>query len=82
MEKLFALGPGGSPERAILLASPSEVEVAARATPCPLCHGELKLEEHAAEVIAGARLRVARMACAVCHAKRAICFRLEGAVLY
>jgi hypothetical protein len=81
LEKLWALGPGGSPERAILIDSPSEVEVHAKSTPCPVCRGELRVEEHTAETIAGARLRVARVVCGFCRRPRAIYFRLRSSVL-
>ena len=81
LDKLAAHAPGGSPERAIEIASPSEVEVHARSTPCPICRGELRLEEHAAETLAGVRVRVARVVCTVCRSRRAIYFRLAGTML-
>jgi hypothetical protein len=81
LEKLAALAPGGSPDRAIVIESPAEVEVRARATPCPVCRGELRVEEHTAETVGGARLRVARVACTFCRAKRAIYFQLAGTML-
>jgi hypothetical protein len=81
LEKLALLAPGGAPERAVVITSPSEVLVLARATPCPICRGELRVEEHAAETVAGARVRVARVTCVVCRRKRAIYFRLGGAMV-
>jgi len=81
LEKLALLAPGGAPERAIVITSPSEVEVQARATPCPICRGEQRVEEHTAETLAGARVRVARVVCLVCRRKRAIYFRLAGAMV-
>jgi hypothetical protein len=81
LEKLAEHAPGGSPERALTITSPSEVEGHARSTPCPLCRGELRVEEHTAETIAGARLRVARVVCAGCRARRAIYFRLAATTL-
>jgi hypothetical protein len=81
LEKLALLAPGGAPERAIAVTSPSEVEVLARATPCPICRGELRVEEHTAETLGGARVRVARVVCLVCRRKRAIYFRLTGAMV-
>jgi hypothetical protein len=80
LERLAAAAPGGSPERPIVVASPAEVEVRAAAIPCPICQSSLRVEEHAAESIAGARLRVARVACTFCRAKRAIYFQLAGAM--
>jgi hypothetical protein len=79
LEKLVRLAPGGSPDRAIVIVSPAEVEVRAGSTPCPICQGELRVEEHTAETIAGVRLRVAKVACAGCKAQRAIYFKLAGA---
>ena len=81
LSKLALLAPGGSPERALPIVSPAEVEVQARATRCPICQGELQVEEHTAETLAGLRVRVARVVCAVCRRKRAIYFRLAGAAL-
>lgn len=81
LERLAALAPGGSPERAIEITSPAEVEVRARATPCPICQGELRVEEHTAETLSGLRLRVARVRCAVCRAPRSLYYRLASAML-
>jgi hypothetical protein len=81
LEKLALLGPGGSPERAIPITSPAEVEVLARSTPCPVCQGEVRCEEHAAETHGAARVRVARVFCTVCRRRRAIYFQLGGAAL-
>jgi hypothetical protein len=81
LDRLFRLGPGGSPERPIPIVAPTEVEVRARSMPCPLCDGELKLEEHTAETVGTARLRVAQVVCAVCRARRSIYFQLAGARL-
>jgi hypothetical protein len=53
------------------------VDIRAVAKPCPLCEGPLKLEEHAADEIDGVRLRIARVACTQCGAKRQLYFRLE-----
>lgn len=76
LEKLAVHAPGGAPERAIEIASPSEVEIRARATPCPICRAELRVDEHTAETIGGARLRVAKVTCTFCGAGRALYFRL------
>jgi len=78
LERIFSLEPGAKPERPIVIDSPSEVEVRARALPCPLCRGELRIEEHTAETIGSARLRVARMICAQCRAPRALYFQLAS----
>lgn len=78
LEKLADLAPGGSPARPIVVASPSEIEVRAAAMPCPICQSALRVEEHTAESIGGVRLRVARVVCSFCRAKRAIYFQLQG----
>ena len=80
LEKLARMAPGGTPERAVVITSPAEVEVRARGTPCPICQGELRVDEHTAETILGTRVRVARVTCATCGRKRALYFRL-GATL-
>jgi hypothetical protein len=73
---LAGLAPGGSPERAIVVTSPAEVEVQARGAPCPVCQGELRVDDHTAETVAGVRVRIARVTCVRCGRKRAIYFRL------
>jgi hypothetical protein len=78
LERLAGLEPGGGPERPIAVESPAAVDVIATARPCPLCGGSLHLEEHAAEVIGGVRLRVARLGCAACGIRRARYFRLDA----
>jgi hypothetical protein len=81
LERLWKLGPGGSPERPIAVTSPSEVEVIARSTRCPICQGELRIEEHTAETLGSVRLRVARVACIFCRAQRSIYFQLRATTL-
>ncbi|MFO0757930.1 MAG: hypothetical protein U0359_15645 [Byssovorax sp.] len=81
VDRLFALSPGGSPERPLRIDSPAEVEVVARGTRCPRCQGELDLKEHAAETIGKARLRVARLACTFCRAPRVLYFELSQSLL-
>jgi len=81
LERLFLLSPGGAPERAIAITSPAEVEVIARSMPCPVCQGELRIDEHAAEVHGATRVRVARVTCLICRRNRSIYFALPGATL-
>lgn len=76
LERLARLQPGGAPERPIEIDSPAVVDVMAIADPCPLCRGSLRLDEHAADTIAGRRLRVARVTCTTCEVERAVYFRL------
>ncbi len=81
LERLWKLGLGGAPERPIAITSPSEVEALARSTRCPICQGELRVEEHAAETLGSRRLRVARVACVICRARRSIYFQLRATTL-
>lgn len=82
LERLARVEPGGSPDRPIEIDTPAIVEVRALAKPCPLCQGPLRLEEHAAVEIDGARLRVAAVACTQCGVQRSLYFRLAGAMLH
>jgi hypothetical protein len=80
-EQLAALEAGGAPTRPIVLESASQVEVHARAMRCPRCDGAYRVEEHAAETIDGARVRVAKVTCVACGTRRAVYFRLEPRLL-
>jgi len=75
-ERLFALEPGGTAARPIVVESSSVIEPTARATRCPRCFGELRLEEHAAKTVDAVSLRVVRVRCAQCGAPREIWFRI------
>jgi hypothetical protein len=77
-EKLAELSPGGAPERPIEVASASLVDPMARAARCARCEGAVKLEEHAAE----RGLRVARVTCTTCGARRSLWFRIAAPVLH
>lgn len=81
LEKLWSLEPGATPSRPLVIASPSEVEVRATSIPCPVCRSALRLDEHAAEIIDGVRLRVARVTCSFCRARRSVYFRLAGTMV-
>lgn len=75
-ERLFALEPGGSPERPIEVSAASVVESRAASKACPRCGGRHLLLEHAAVMIGGARLREARLACRECGSRRSLWFRV------
>jgi hypothetical protein len=75
-ERLFALEPGGRPERPIDVDSAAVVDIRAAATPCPRCGGELAVDEHAAVSHGGERLREARVRCRRCGSRRSLWFRL------
>lgn len=65
-----------------MIASPAQVEVIAQAKACPLCGGLLRVEEHAAAVSAGVRLRIARVACGQCGTPRSLYFTLGDGRLH
>jgi hypothetical protein len=71
--KLATLGPGGTPERAIVVSSASLVELEARGMPCPLCGGNVRVEEHAARE----GLRPVHVLCMQCGVPRTIYFRVQ-----
>jgi hypothetical protein len=81
LAKLADLAPGGAPDRPIVVVSPSEIEPRAAAMPCPICRSSVRVDEHTAELIGGQRLRVARVTCSFCKARRAIYFQLASATL-
>jgi hypothetical protein len=58
------------------LESASQIEPHALATSCLRCGGSNRLEEHAAVTVDEQRLRVVRMTCPRCGARRAMWFRL------
>jgi hypothetical protein len=73
-ERLATLEPGGTPEHPIEVATAALVEPKARAVPCPICGGSLRLVEHAARTIGGVALRLAHVACPMCDHSRVIHF--------
>jgi hypothetical protein len=80
LETLAAHEPGGAPERPIVLSSASEVEVTATAKPCAICRSAVRVEEHAAQTVGGVPLRIARVVCTFCRARRDIYFQLAGSL--
>lgn len=75
-ERLFALTPGGSPDKPIDVESAAVVEIRARGVACPRCEGEHAVDEHAAVSAHGERLREARLRCRKCGSRRSLWFRL------
>ena len=75
-EKLFALEPGGSPDRPREVGSASLVEPEAKSTRCPRCGGEHRLEEHVATTLDGVRLRETKLVCRQCGARRSLWFKI------
>lgn len=82
LDRLARLEPGGAPDRPLRVDSPAVIELRATARPCPLCAGPLRLDAHRAEVIDGARLRIADVRCTQCGVARAVYFQLEDAQLH
>jgi hypothetical protein len=79
-ERLFALEPGGSPERALEVSSASVIEAHALGVPCPLCEGPHEVLEHAAVTAqSGARLREVHLRCRHCGTRRSLFFRIVEA---
>ena len=76
---LEAQQEGGSPERPIIVASTAVIEGRAARFSCTACGGEVDVAEHRAEVIAGVRMRVARVSCRMCRLERPVYFRLTDA---
>jgi hypothetical protein len=72
-ERLAALSPGGSPQRAIPVASAAVIEVRAAATPCPQCGGLYRLHEHTRPLPGIRRVDVA---CRQCSTPRTLWFRI------
>ena len=77
-EKLARLETGGSPDRPVVLESASQIEVHARTLRCPRCEGDLHIEEHEAPTVGERRLRLVRMVCPRCGARREAWFRIEA----
>lgn len=72
-EKLATLSPGGSPSRAIGVASAAVIEVRAAAMACPQCGGNYRILEHTRPVPGVRRVDVI---CRYCSTPRALWFRI------
>jgi hypothetical protein len=75
LERLAALSPGGSPHRAIPVASAAVIEVRAATMACPQCGGLYRIHEHTRPVPGVRRVDVA---CRRCSTPRALWFRIEN----
>lgn len=78
-EKLYALSPGGSPERPLVAPTSSVIETRAKAIACPICGGRLVIDEHTVDRETRELLRLVRAHCQQCGATRRIWFRLQQA---
>jgi hypothetical protein len=72
-ERLAALSPGGSPQRAIPVTSAAVIEIRAAALPCPQCGGLYRLHEHTRP---RPDIRRVDVACRQCSTPRALWFRI------
>lgn len=77
-ERLARVEPGGCAERPIQVESASQIEPHATAMACLRCDGPNRLVEHTAETVEGERLRVVRLACSHCGARREVWFRIAA----
>lgn len=77
LDRLFALGPGGSTQRPITIPTPSLVKPNAEAMPCPLCLGKLRMHEDDVDRNTEALLRVAHCKCEGCGKPRKMWFRIQ-----
>lgn len=80
LDRLAALQRGGAPDRPIEIVSASLVEPIAESMKCVRCEGKLRVEEHVAQTVDGISLRIARVACVSCGARRAIWMRIVTAL--
>ncbi len=77
-QELAALEPGGSGERPLEVPVSSVIEGRAASTPCPLCAGRLRVEQHRAETVDGRSVRAVDVTCLQCGTPRVIWFRITG----
>jgi len=75
-EALARLEAGGAAARPIEVDSASQIVPRVLAWPCLRCDGALRLDEHAAVTVGDVRLRLAKVHCASCGAKREVWFRI------
>jgi hypothetical protein len=78
-ERLARLEPGGSPLHPMEVESASQIEVRAEGTPCLRCQGPYRIDEHTAERLEGSHVRVVRVHCHHCGARRVFYFRVAPA---
>ena len=77
-QQLAALERGGAPDRPIDVPSTSVIAVRARATPCPLCAGTLRIDEESAESREGKLLHAAHVSCLSCGVARVLWFHVSS----
>ncbi len=79
-EKLASLEAGGAPDRPIEVVTSSVIEGYAASMPCARCTQPVRVVEHTAETIGGARVRVVRVQCSSCGTTRPVYFRIVSAL--
>lgn len=77
-QELAALEPGGSGERPLEVPISSVIEGRAASTPCPLCAGRLRVDQHRVETVSGKSVRAVDVTCLQCGISRVIWFRITG----
>tara|TARA_R110002096_G_scaffold433887_5_gene654016 strand:- start:157031 stop:157375 length:345 start_codon:yes stop_codon:yes gene_type:complete len=77
LDRLFALGAGGSPQSPIAIPTPTLLKPNAEAMPCPLCLGKLRMVEETIDRNTEALLRIAHCKCDGCGTPRKMWFRLQ-----
>jgi ribosomal protein S27AE len=76
-EKLARLEAGGSAKNPLAVSSASQIEPRAENEPCLRCGERVRVSEHAARTLDGARLRVVVTTCPKCGARRTLYFRIS-----
>ena len=79
-QRLAALSPGGAPARPIAVPSAAVIPLRARATPCPLCDGALRIEHERAGMHEGRLLHAAEVSCGRCGVARTLWFEVAPAL--
>ncbi len=77
LDRLFALGPGGSPQSPIPVPTPVLIQSSAEAMPCPLCAGRLRMHDDEIDRTTEALLRIAHCKCDGCGVPRKMWFRIQ-----
>ncbi|HET6583012.1 MAG TPA: hypothetical protein VFG69_06190 [Nannocystaceae bacterium] len=66
LRRLDAAREGGTPERAIVVVSPAQIEPRVEREPCPRCGGSMHVETHEVDTEGGALLRRVLARCGQC----------------
>jgi hypothetical protein len=76
-ERLALVETGGSAERPVVVESASQIEPHAASLSCIHCGTSYRVDDHTAETLGGASVRVVRAHCPFCGSARTIYFRIE-----